>query len=98
MAQPTQPHYVAETQILRALAGDPRCRFRWTTHALVEMAKDGRNAQDIQDALTTCHVVLHEQKRDILWRAQCTDIDGDKFTVIVAINESEITIKIVTTF
>lgn len=98
MAQPTQPQYVAETQTLRAIADDPRCRFLWTEHALVEMAKDGRNAQDIQSALTTCHVVLHEQKRDILWRAECKDIDRNKFTVVVAVNEREITIKIITTF
>ena len=62
------------------------------------MALLGRNAEDVQGGLTRCHVVLQEQKRDVLWRAECSDIDGEKFTVVVAVYELEITIKIVTTF
>ena len=97
-AMANQPHYVAETQALRRVASNPDCRFIWTKHALEEMEKDGRTAPDVEFALTNGQVVLQEQKRDLLWRVRCRDVDGNGFEVVVAVNEREITIKIVTTF
>jgi hypothetical protein len=93
-----QPHYVSETQILRRVAGHPECRFVWTKHALKAVEDDGRTTQDVEQALTNCRVILHEQKKDVLWRAEGTDVDGNKIQVVVAVNEKEIVIKVVTTF
>jgi hypothetical protein len=92
------PHYVTETQILRKIANNPGCSWRFTTHALEEMAKDGWTAADVQFALMNGQVVLHEQKRDILWRVEGTDIDGGRIQVVVAVYELTIRIKVITTF
>ncbi len=35
------PHYVTETQTLRHVAKNPDCSWRFTKHALEEMANDG---------------------------------------------------------
>ena len=43
-------------------------------------------------------VVLHEQKKDLLWRVEGRDVDGNKIEVVVAVHEEAITIKVVTTF
>lgn len=96
MAQ--QPHYVSETQILRRLALNPECRFVWTRHALKAVADDGRTALDVEYALMNGQVILQEQKQDLLWRVTGTDLDGHKIQVVVAVNEEEIVIKLVTTF
>jgi hypothetical protein len=54
---------------------------------------------DIEQALTNCRVILHEiAKRDLLWRAVGRDMDGKSVQVVVAVNEQEITVKVVTTF
>jgi hypothetical protein len=70
----------------------------WTKHALIEIEKDGRTTLDIETMLTNCQVVLMETKKDILWRAVGTDIDGNRLEAVVAVSEEEITIKIVTSF
>ena len=93
-----QPHYVSETQILRNVARHPECRFIWTKHAIKAVADDGRTTLDVEQALMNSHVVLHEQKKDLLWRAIGTDLDGNKIQVVVAVYETVIAIKIVTTF
>jgi hypothetical protein len=93
-----QPHYVSETQILCKIARDPACRFIWTKHASKAVADDGRTTHDVEFALTNCQVVLQEQKRDLLWRAMGKDIDGNRVQVVVAVDQVEITVKIVTTF
>ena len=93
-----QTHYVSETQILRQVACDPRCRFIWTKHALQEVANDGRTTADVEYALTNGRVVLHEQKRDLLWRVIGQDLDGERIQVVVAVYEEAIVIKVVTTF
>jgi Domain of unknown function (DUF4258) len=92
------PHYVTETQVLRRIARDPKCRWRFTSHALEEMAADGWTADDVQFALMNGQVVLQEQKKDILWRAEGTDIDGGRIKVVVAVYELTIRIKVITTF
>ena len=92
------PHYVTETQILRKIARDPKCSWRFTTHALEEMGKDGWAADDVQYALMNGQVVLHEQKRDLLWRVEGMDIDGGRIKVVVAVYELTIRIKVITAF
>lgn len=92
------PHYVTETQILRKIARNPKCGWRFTSHALVEMANDGWTADDVQFALMNGQVVLQEQKRDVLWRVEGTDIDGGRIKVVVAVYELTIKIKVITTF
>ena len=42
--------------------------------------------------------MLEEYKKDILWRVDGADIDGNQLGVSVAVNESAITIKVVTAF
>ena len=93
-----EPHYIAETQLLRRVAGNPSCRFIWTKHALDEMSNLGISAPDIEFALSMGRIVLHEIKQDILYRADCRDIDGRKFKAIIAIYEDLICIKLVTVF
>ena len=92
------PHYVTETQVLRKIARDLRCSWRFTSHALVEMAADGWTADDVQFALMNGQVILQEQKRDVLWRVEGTDIDGGRIRVVVAVYELTIRIKVITTF
>lgn len=93
-----RPHYVTETQTLRRVANNPKCRLRFTAHALDEMKADGWTAPDIQFALMNGHVVLHETKKDLLWRVEGGDLDGRRITVIVAVYELTIEIKVVTAF
>ncbi len=93
-----RPHYVGETQTLRRTANHPRCRFRFTTHALEEMKVDGWSVPDVEFALMNGQVVLQESKKDILWRVEGTDIDGRALTAIVAVFEMAIEIKVVTAF
>jgi hypothetical protein len=62
----------------------------WTKHALKAVADDGRTTLDVETALINGQVVLHEQKRDLLWRATGLDLDGNKIQVVVAVNEMEI--------
>jgi hypothetical protein len=98
MVHAAQPHYVTETQVLRRVANDPECGWRFTKHALLEMADDGWTADDVKHAVMNGRVVLQEQKQDVLWRVVGTDIDGGQIQVVVAVYESEIEIKVVTTF
>ncbi len=91
-------HYVSETQILQRVARDPQCRFRWTFHAQEQMVARRITAEDVIHALMHGHVMLEEYKKDILWRVDGADIDGNQLGVSVAVNESAITIKVVTAF
>lgn len=93
-----QPHYVTETQVLRRVARNPQCRFRWTRHAIQAVIDDGRTTQDVEDMLTNGQVLLHEQKQDLLWRVRGSNVDGEKIEAVVAVFEETITIKVVTTF
>jgi hypothetical protein len=93
-----RPHYVGETQTLCRIANNPKCRLRFTAHALEEMKEDGWTVPDVQFALMNGHVVLQENKKDILWRVEGADIDGGRLTVVVAVFELAIEIKVVTAF
>jgi len=93
-----QPHYISETQILRRVARNPHCRFRWTKHAIKAVLDDGRTTQDVENALMNGQVTLHEQKQDLLWRVKGTDVDGNEIQVVAAVFDETITVKVVTTF
>jgi Domain of unknown function (DUF4258) len=98
MVGAAQPHYVLETQILRRVANNPNCSWRFTKHALQEMDNDRWNADDVKYAVMNGRVILEEQKRDVLWRVLGRDIDGGQIQVVVAVDEGSIEIKVVTTF
>jgi len=93
-----EPHYVSETKVLQAVASDPACRWIFTKHALVEMKKEGWSASDIQNGVINGQVILQEEKRDRLWRVRGRDLDGGKIQIVVAVDELEVTIKVVTAF
>lgn len=95
----TATHYVTETQILRRIANDPQCRWKFTVHSLKEIAADGWTANDVIHALmTNGQVVLHEQKKDLLWRVEGRDLDGGQIRVVIAVYEITIRIKVITVF
>jgi hypothetical protein len=98
MAQGAKPHYVTETQTLRRVANDPDCSWRFTRHALEEMAKDGWTADDVRHAVMAGQVVLEEQKQDRLWRVEGKDVDGNRIQVVVAVYEALIRVKVITAF
>jgi Domain of unknown function (DUF4258) len=90
--------YLVETTKLRKVACNPKCRWRWTTHALERMAERGIAAADVQRAVKTGRVVLHELKRDLVWRVEGADVDGGRIQVLLTVYETEIRIKIITAF
>jgi hypothetical protein len=93
------PNYLSETHVLRKVANDPECRWHFTKHALIELAKDRRTAEDVRYALmTNSQVMLHELKRDLLWRVEGKDIDGARIHVVVAVFAKVIKIKVITAF
>jgi len=92
------PQFVSETQLVRRVAANPECRFRWTKHSLVEVAKERWTATDVEYSLTNCQVTLVEWKKDVLYRSVGTSLDGDRIEAVVAVFENEIVIKVVTVF
>ena len=92
------PNYVTKTQILQRVARNPHCRFKWSFHAQKQMVVRRINAEDVINALMYGHVTLEEYKQDILWRVDGKDVDGNRLEVSVAVDESTITIKVVTAF
>jgi hypothetical protein len=93
-----RPLYAEETAILRALAANDNCRYIWTKHALGRMAERKITADDVIAALTNGHISFHEIKRDILYRVDGRDLDGNRLQVEVALDEETITIKVITAF
>jgi hypothetical protein len=99
MGPRASPRYLVETISLRKAAGNPKCRWRWTTHALERMAERGIAAADVLRAVKTGQVILHEVKRDPVWRVEGKDVDGEKIRVLVTVSKTEIPrIKIITAF
>ncbi len=86
-----------ESAKLRRLMNNPAKRIRFTAHTLVEMKNDGFIEADIRHVLAQGWVTWIETKRDLLWHVEGFDVDGRSIRVVVAINEIEMTIKIVTT-
>jgi hypothetical protein len=93
-----QVHYVEETQTVRRIVANPRCRWIWTEHAETQMKERGISAPGIKTALTNGQVILRESKKDILWRIRGRDIDGEMIEVVVAVFAAAIKIKVVTAF
>ncbi len=93
-----QPLYFNEQHIIRRIASDPECRWIWLPHALKALVGEPFAAPDVQLGLTKCLVTWHENKQDVLYRAECSDVDRNKFTVILAYYEDIMAIKIVTVF
>jgi hypothetical protein len=98
MGPRSSPQYLVETRTLRRVASNSRCRWRWTDHALERMAERGITASDVQRVAKTGQVVLHEVKRDVVWRVEGADVDGAKIQVLLTVYETAIVIKIITAF
>jgi hypothetical protein len=66
---------------------------------LVKLAKGGWTADDVRHAVMNGRVVLEEQaKRDRLWRVEGKDVDGNRIQVVVAVDETNIRVKVITAF
>jgi Domain of unknown function (DUF4258) len=76
----------------------PACRFVWTTHALEELAKDDRTTDDVETALMNGRFVLNEQNKYLPSRVVGKNLDGNVIQVVVAVDEIDLVIKVVTTF
>lgn len=98
MGPRSAPNYLVETRALRRVASDPRCRWRWTTHAEERMAERKISAADVERVIKHGRIVFHEVKRDDVYRVEGTDVDGNEMHVSVAFYETEIRIKVITTF
>jgi hypothetical protein len=94
----SEQSFISETQIVRRVAGNPKCRWSYTRHAEHRMIERGITASDIENVLINGQVMMQENKQDILWRVQGRDLDGRWVRVIVAVREYEIKIKVVTVF
>ncbi len=93
-----QVAYQTETTVLHGVATDPQCRWRWTRHALEQMAKRGITAPDVQEALTNGYVEIVERKQEDVWRVKGVDLDGNPLTVPCVVDQGAIWIKVVTAF
>lgn len=94
-----QPVYIAETQAVRRLAADPRCRWVWTKHFFDEAIKENPliTQPDVEEALKHGTVILEETaKQDILWRVKGKDLDLRSIVVVIALFEKLKKIKVVT--
>ena len=96
MAQ--QPLYGAETAVLRNMVANPYCRYEWTKHAREKMVERQIHPEDVKAALTNGHILFHETKRDILYRVDGRDLDGQRLQVEVALYEDILTIRVITAF
>ena len=85
-----------ETARLRRLMKNSAKRLRFTAHAVVEMKNDSFIEADIRYALNVGTVTWVETKRDLLWHVEGSNVDGQSIRVVIAANEIEMTIKIVT--
>jgi hypothetical protein len=98
MGPRTSPQYLVETNTLRRTANSPKCRWKFTNHALERMAERGITAPDVQRAVKHGQIIFHEVKKDLILRVEGKDVDGARIQVSVAVYEMEILIKVITTF
>jgi hypothetical protein len=90
-------YYHDEGRRLRELAGNRDVRFRWTDHALDEMAKDNISVLAVRSMLKRCSVVRCEQnRREDAWSAVGNDVNGTRITAVVVAYEHLIKIKVIT--
>jgi hypothetical protein len=85
-----------ETARLRKVFANPDKRFRFTRHSFKEMADDEIFEADIRHVLAGGYVTWIETKLDELWHVEGKDVDGRSIRVIIAVNEADFVIKIVT--
>lgn len=85
-----------ESARLRRLMNNSAKRIRFTAHALIEMKNDDLIEADVRRVLANGLVTWTETKRDLLWHVEGFDVDGRSIRVVIAANEIELTIKIVT--
>ena len=72
--------FKAETEVVRRVAANPDCWFRWTDHAELRMAQYGKTANDVICALINGHVVRVDVYEDVVFRIKGKDIDGEPFS------------------
>ncbi len=85
-----------ETAKLKKIWRDPGMRLRITVHARAEMANDSILETDVRFVISKSGVCWVEWKKDELWHVEGRDIDGRSIRLVVAVNEAEITVKLVT--
>jgi len=88
--------FKVETELLNRIASNPDCWWRWTDHAQVRMLERGHNAEDVLHALMFGQVVRVVVKEDVVFRVKGQNIDGEPIEVAAAVDERNVTIKVVT--
>jgi hypothetical protein len=89
------PDYRNETALIRRVASNQDCWFRWMPHAERRMAQYGHTAEDVILALTNGHVIRVDVQEDIVFRVRGKNIDGEDIEVAAAVLNAT-TIKVVT--
>ncbi len=90
------PKYHAETMLVRRVAANADCWFRWTAHAEQRMAEYGHTADDVIAALINGQVIRVEVKEDVIFRVRGQNIDGEEIEIPVAVYERAVSIKVIT--
>jgi hypothetical protein len=85
-----------ETARLRRVLDNPNLKWRFTFHALEEMAADDIITADIEKVLRGGVVSWVEQKRDLLWHVEGADVDGRTLRVVIAVEEAMLSVKVIT--
>ena len=94
-----QPVYIAQTQLVRRIARDAKCRWEWRKHYFIEAAKEDPpiTQPDVEEALRHGTVILEENnKKDIVWQVKGRDLDLRSIVVVIALFEREKRIKVIT--
>jgi Domain of unknown function (DUF4258) len=98
MSPRTSPQYLVATHALRRIADNPQCRWVFKRHALQRMAERKITAADVERVIKHGRIIFHELKEDDVYRLEGRDVDGVEMQVSVAFYETEILIKVITTF
>lgn len=85
-----------ESAKLRRLMCDQAKRIQFTGHSRLEMKNDGLIEADIRHVLANGSVTWTETKKDLLWHVEGFDVDGRRIRVVIAPNEIDLKIKIIT--
>jgi hypothetical protein len=93
----TMANYEEVAGRLRRLARNPAVRFLYRRHAETELRADGIEKLDLENMLRRCSVSLSEiSGRELTHRAEGTDGAGRPITAVVAMNEEDLVIKVIT--
>jgi hypothetical protein len=85
-----------ETARLRSLLSNPNRQFDFTRHALQEMKNDDIIADDVILVLERGSVTWVETKKDLLWHVEGRDIDDRSIRLVIAADQANFIVKIVT--